>query len=50
MGSQKWEMGNEKWEARSGKWEVGNEMWEFTTTWIFQSEKWDAEKWEMGLK
>ena len=50
MGSQKWEMGNEKLEARSGKWEVGNGMWEFTTIWIFQSEKWDPEKWEMGLK
>ena len=43
-------MGNEKLEERSGKWEVGNEMWEFTTIWIFQSEKWDPKKWEMGLK
>ena len=50
MGSQKLEMGNEKLEERSGKSEEGNEMWEFTTIWIFQSEKWDPEKWEMGLK
>ena len=50
MGSQKLEMGNEKLEARSGKWEVGNGMWEFTTMWILQSEKWDPEIWEMGLK
>ena len=50
MGSWNLDMGNQKLEERSGKWEVGDQMWEFTTIWIYQSEKWDAEKWEMGLK